>query len=159
MDRALGLDKIQFACFSLGDKLFAVDIMRIKEIILPQKLSPLPGASDLLDGVINLRGNVIPVLNMRKRFIMPVECDDKPGKLLIVSLARQILALMVDDVMEVINVQAEEIKPAIQMVTGVGMEFILGVCLSDDRVCMILDIDSLLGSQDMPEICNAGSTQ
>lgn len=153
MDR--GISEIQLACFSLGEKLFAVDIMRIKEILLPQKLSSLPRASDLLDGVINLRGNVIPVMNMRKRFMMPAGPEDKPGKLLIVSLARQVLALMVDDVMEVITVPAEEIKPPIQMVTGAGMEFLLGVCLSGDRVFMILDIDSLLGSQDISEICHA----
>lgn len=146
------LGEIQLACFTLGDKFFAVDIMRVKEIIVPQKLSSLPRASDVLEGVIQLRGNVIPVMNMRKRFDMPVPEDNKPGKLLIVSLARQTLALMVDDVMEVITVPALEIKPAIQMVTGAGMEFILGVCLSSERVFMILDIDSLLGPQDIPEI-------
>jgi purine-binding chemotaxis protein CheW len=145
------LGEIQLACFTLGDKFFAVDIMRIKEIIVPQKLSSLPRASDVLEGVIKLRGNVIPVMNMRKRFDMQVPEDNKPGKLLIVSLARQTLALMVDDVMEVITVPALEIKPAIQMVTGAGMEFILGVCLSNERVFMILDIDSLLGPQDIPE--------
>ena len=145
MDRCLS--EIQLACFNLGDKLFAVDIMRIKEILLPQKLSPLPKASDILEGVINLRGNVIPVMNMRKRFQMPALDNNKPGKLVIVSLARQILALMVDDVMEVITVSVREIKPPIQSATGVGMEFLLGVCLSEERVFMVLDIDSLLGSQ------------
>jgi len=142
MDRSL--EEIQLACFSLGEKLFAVDIMRIREIILPQKLSTLPHPSDLLEGVINLRGIIIPVMNLRKRFHMSDGSDPKNGRLLIVSLARQILALMVDDVMEVITVPAEGIKPPIPAVTGVGMEFLLGVCLSNDRVVMILDIDSLL---------------
>ncbi len=135
---------IQLACFSLGDKLFAVDIMRIREILVPQKLSPLPCASNLLEGVINLRGSVIPVMNMRRRFEMPIVDD---GKLLIVSLVRQLLALVVDDVMEVITVPVADLKPPIQIVSGVGMEFILGVCLSNNRVFMILDIDSLLCSQ------------
>lgn len=143
------ISDIQLACFSLGDRLFAVDIMRIREILLPQKLSSLPCASDLLDGVINLRGNVIPVMNMRKRFGMPLEEDAKPGKLLIVSLARQMLALMVDDVMEVITVPVREIKPPLLMGLGVGMEFLLGVCLSNERVFMILNIDLLLGLHDL----------
>lgn len=132
---------IQLACFSLGDRLFAVDIMRIREILVPQKLSPLPCPSDLLEGVINLRGSVIPVMNMRKRFGMPISDEAPVGKLLIVSLVGQILALDVDDVMEVISVPVADIKPPIQRV---GMEFLLGVCLSEDRVFMILDIDSLL---------------
>lgn len=144
------LSNIQLACFTLGDKLFAVDIMRIREIILPQKLSSLPRASELLDGVINLRGNVIPVMNMRKRFCMPIEENTKTGKLLIVSLARQMLALMVDDVMEVISVPVRDIKPPILMSSDVGMEFVVGVCLSNERVFMILNVDSLLGPHDLP---------
>jgi purine-binding chemotaxis protein CheW len=135
---------IQLASFSLGERLFAVDIMRIREILVPQKLSQLPCASDLLEGIINLRGSVIPVMNMRKRFGMPVVDGASVGKLLIVSLARQLLALVVDDVLEVISVTATDIKPPIQVASGVGMEYILGVCLSDDNVFMILDIDSLL---------------
>ena len=136
---------IQLACFSLGENLFGVDIMRIREIILPQKLSALPGTSQILDGVINLRGAVIPVMNMRKRFGMPEAADGTTGKLLIVSLVRQTLALAVDTVMEVITVPAREIKPPMDTADGIGMEYLLGVCLSDDRVFMILDIDSLLG--------------
>lgn len=135
---------IQLACFNLEDKWFAVDIMRIREIIFPQQLSPLPSSSPLLEGVISLRGAVIPVMNLRKRFGMPLAGDASAGKLLIVTLVRQILALVVDDVMEVISVPAIDIKPPIQKISGVGMEFILGVCLSDSRVIMILDIDSLL---------------
>lgn len=135
---------IQLACFSLGDKLFAVDIMRIREILVPQPLSPLPCASDILEGVINLRGTVIPVMNMRKRFGMSVADGAPVGKLLIVSLVKQMLALVVDDVMEVVSVPVADIKPPIQISAGIGMEFLLGVCLSNNRVFMILDIDSLL---------------
>jgi purine-binding chemotaxis protein CheW len=135
---------IQLACFSLGENLFAVDIMRIREIILPQKLSALPRVSPLLEGVINLRGAVIPVMNMRKRFGMPESSEGVAGKLLIVSLARQTLALVVDNVLEVFTVAARDIKPPLDTVDGIGMEYLLGVCLSGDRVFMILDIDSLL---------------
>lgn len=135
---------IQLACFSLGDRLYAVDIMRIREILVPQKLSPLPCASSLLDGVINLRRSVIPVMNMRKRFGMPTADTVSAGKLLIVALARQLLALVVDDVIEVISVPVDDIKPPVQVASDVGMDFLLGVCLSNNAIIMILDIDSLL---------------
>ena len=138
---------IQLACFSLGENLFAVDIMRIREIVLPQKLSALPGASQILEGVINLRGVVIPVMSLRKRFAMPEVDASATGKLLIVSLPRQALALAVDNVLEVITVPTDEIKPPPDTADGVGMEHLLGVCLHDERVFMILDIDSLLGSR------------
>lgn len=150
------LSEIQLACFSLGDKLFAVDIMRIREILLPQKLSSLPRASELMDGVINLRGNVIPVMNMRKRFGMPPAESAKSGKLLIVSLAKQLLALIVDDVMEVITVPAKDIIPPILTLSDVGMEYIVGVCLSNDRVYMILNIDTLLAPQELSGLRQTG---
>lgn len=148
-------DDIQLACFNLGDNLFAVDIMRIKEIILPQKLSSLPRASSILEGVINLRGAVIPVMDMRKRFDMPAAPEGVPGKLLIVSLARQILALVVDNVLEVISVPPKDIKPPLDTAEGIGMEYLLGVCLSDNRVFMILDIDSLLSHSEYRDIIHA----
>lgn len=139
---------IQLACFSLGENFFAVDIMRIREIILPQKLSALPRTSQKLEGVINLRGDVIPVMNLRKLFGMPEAANPKSVKLLIVSLSHQPLALEVDTVMEIITVPAREIKPTMDSTGGIGMEFLLGVCLSEDRVFMILDIDSLLGQSE-----------
>jgi purine-binding chemotaxis protein CheW len=138
---------IQLACFSLGETLFAVDIMRIREILLPPKLSPLPGGSDYLDGVINLRGSVIPVMNMRKRLGMQVTDNVPVGKLLIVSLVGQLLALIVDDVMEVITVAAADIHPPIQLSPGVSLAFVVGVCLSQSRVFLILDIDALPGTE------------
>lgn len=135
---------IQLACFILEDKQFAVDIMRIREIIVPHQLSPFPCSTELLEGVINLRGTVIPVMNMRKRFGIPVIDDAAAGKVLIVTLVGQLLALIVDDVMEVISVPVTDIKSPILIDFGVGMEIILGVCLVNTRVVMILDIDSLL---------------
>lgn len=135
---------IQLACFNLGDTLFAVDIMRIREILVPQTLSPLPTSSDILEGVINLRGAVIPVLSLRKLFRMPVEEQIPAGKLLIVSLVKQLLALAVDDVMEVVSVPVTDLLAPLQPVSGIGMEYVVGVTLLQDRVCMVLDIDSLL---------------
>jgi len=146
------LTELQLTCFNLGDDLFAVDIMRIREIVLPQKLFSLPRASQNLEGVINLRGAVIPVMDLRKRFGMPPLANGKSGKLLIVSLQHQMLALVVDDVMEVITVPVREIKPPPDVAEGVGAEYLLGVCLSQDRVFMLLDIDSLLGPADYREI-------
>lgn len=149
------LRDIQLACFNLGENLFAVDIMRIKEIIHPQKISSLPWPSRLLEGVINLRGSVIPVMDMRKRFGMPVAEEGRAVKLLLVTLSRQVLALAVDDVLEVITIPVGEIKPPPDVDDEVGVECLLGVCLSGDRVFMVLDIDSLLGPGDFNEILRA----
>ena len=137
---------IQFATFTLGGRLFAVDIMRIREIIVSPERSPLPCASTLLEGVITQRGSVIPVMNMRERFGMAAGGKAVEGKLLIVALANQLLALAVDDVLEVITVPVTDITPPLPIVSGAGVEFLLGVCQTDGRVIMILDVDSLLGN-------------
>ena len=146
------LRDIQLACFNLGDNFFAVDIMRIKEIIPPQKISSLPWPSRFLEGVINLRGAVLPVMDMRKRFGMVGIEEGRAVKLLLVTLSRQVLALAVDDVLEVITVPVEDIKPPPDVDAEIGAECLLGVCLSGERVFMILDIDSLLGPADYSEV-------
>jgi len=148
------LTEIQLTSFNLGENLYAVDIMRVKEIVLPQKIFCLPRESQILEGVINLRNVVIPVMDMRKRFSMPQLKDDNLGKFLVISLVQQLLALVVDDVLEVITVPVSEIKPPPDIADGIGAEFLLGVCLYADRVYMLLDIDSLLGPADFREIAN-----
>jgi len=102
--------ELQLAGFRLGDNLFAVDIMRIKEIVLPQRLSGMPLAASTLEGMINLRGAVIPVLNLRARFGMPPN-PGGAGKLMIVSLAGRPVALAVDEVEDVITVPVRELTP------------------------------------------------
>src|SRR5512147_1833810 len=79
------IHEIQIACFRLGDDVYAVDIMRIKEIIRPQKLTSLPKSPSFVEGVLNLRGTVIPVIDLRKRFDFPDTVHDKNTRLLIVT--------------------------------------------------------------------------
>lgn len=135
---------IQVACFRLQDDLYAVDIMRIKEIIRPQKLTPLPQAPAFIEGIINLRGAVIPVIDLRKRFDMPTRELTGATRLLIVRMATQTLGLVVDDVTEVITVPVKDIKPPPVVSDAAIVNHLLGVCLSGDDMVMLLDIDRLL---------------
>jgi purine-binding chemotaxis protein CheW len=98
------LVEIQVACLRMGEGLYAVDIMRIKEIIRLPKLAPLPRALPFVEGVINLRGTVIPVIDLRKRFGLPTAQDRESSRLLILSIAGQPLGLIVDEVTEMITV-------------------------------------------------------
>jgi purine-binding chemotaxis protein CheW len=136
--------EIQIACFRLGDDLYAVDIMRIKEIIRPQKLTALPKSPSFVEGVLNLRGTVIPVIDLRKRFDFPVSAHDKNTRLLIVTLGRQLLGLEVDEVTEVITVHVKDIKPPPLVAKGVRTEYLVGVCLAKDSLIMLLNLDKIL---------------
>ncbi len=147
-----GITEIQVACFRLMDDLYAVDIMRINEIIRPQKLTILPKAPSFIEGVINLRGNVIPVVDLRKRFDMPPRPASAATRLLISRVAGQSLGLVVDDVTEVITVPVKEIKPPPTVAEGVSAKYLLGVCLSADVLVMLLDIDRLLTCSEVMEL-------
>lgn len=146
------ISEIQVACFTLDENIYAVDIMRIREIIKPQKLTSLPKAPPYIEGVLNLRGAVTPVIDLRKRFGLPPREINSAVRLLIVRVAKQLLGLMVDSVTEVITVPAKDIKPPPQIAGGVGAEFLLGVCLSQDSLIVLLNIDTIFTDREASEL-------
>ena len=148
--------EIQVACFRLGAAVYAVDIMRIREIIRPQKLAALPKAPVFMEGVLNLRGAVIPVVDLRKRFDMPGREDDSNRRLLILALAGRTLGVVVDEVTEVITVPVANLKPPPQVTHGVGAEYLIGVCLVEDDLVMLLDPDRLLTGSEAEELGGLG---
>lgn len=146
------LQEIQVACLRMGDGLYAVDIMRIREIIRVPKLAPLPRALPFVEGVINLRGSVIPVVDLRKRFgIQPSE-NVESARLLILSLSGQPIALMVDEVTEMITIPLRELKAPPRGVRIVGSEYMVGLCLVREVPVMLLNIDALLTFQEKAEL-------
>lgn len=150
------IKEIQVACFRLGDDLYAIDIMRIKEIVRPLKLTSLPRFPDFVEGIINLRGIVMPVVDLRKRFGLPETGITSGTRFLIVKQTGQILALVVDEVTEVVTVSIKDIKPPPLMGEGVNAGYLLGVCLAGEEMIMLLDLDRLLSSQETAELGKIG---
>lgn len=146
------IQEIQVACFRLGEDVYALDIMRIKEIIRPQKLSHLPKAPTFVEGVINLRGTVIAVIDLRKRFDMPPRELDSASRLLIVRVAGQAMGLVVDDVTEVVTVPVKDLKPPPRISEGNIHEYLLGVCLIQESMVMLLNLDKLLSPQEVSQL-------
>jgi len=150
--RMESIQEISLACFRLGEDLYAVDIMRIREIIRPMKLAHLPKAPAFVEGVINLRSNVIPVVDLRKRFDIPSPDGIEGNKLLIMSVSRKSVGLVVDDVTEIVTVLIREIKPPPMVIKGVGAEYLIGVCLVKDVMVMLLNIDRILSPDEVDEL-------
>ncbi|HEX9022534.1 MAG TPA: chemotaxis protein CheW, partial [Geobacteraceae bacterium] len=140
------------ACFRIGEDIYAVDIMRIKEIIRPQRLTVLPKAPAFVEGVLNLRGLVIPVIDLRKRFDMPAREIDQNRRLLIITLAGCTMGMAVDEVTEVITIPVPHIKPPPQLTQGVDAEYLVGVCLAKDSLIMLLNPDRLLSGRETAEL-------
>jgi purine-binding chemotaxis protein CheW len=141
-----GRQEIQLACFRIGAEMYALDIMRIKEIIRPQRLTPVPKAPPFIEGVINLRGAVVPVVDLRKRFEQPATAPERQTRILICALAGKIIGLMVDEVAEVRRYTRQEIQPAPQFLRGQGSGFFLGVCRREDQLVMLIDLERILSS-------------
>jgi len=144
----------QAVVIRIGDGYYVIDIMKIKEIIKTLKLTPIPKAPGFIEGVINLRGAVIPIIDMRKRFeLTEIEEDNPRARIVIVSIEKKIVGLIVDEVKEVIRINIKEIKPPPRMLEGVNTDFIFGVCKYHEELLMILKLDSLL-SEDEKELFN-----
>ena len=140
--------EIQLACFRIGTEMYALDILRIKEIIRPQRLTPVPKAPAFIEGVINLRGVVIPVVDLRKRFDQPKTETDRKTRVIICGLSGKILGLMVDEVSEVRRYARHEIQAAPKFLKVKGAEFFLGVCRKDEDLVMLLDLERILSSDE-----------
>lgn len=144
--------EIQLACFRVGSEIYALDILRIKEIIRPQKLTPVPKAPPFVEGVINLRGVVIPVVDLRKRFDRAAGNDGRKTRIIISALSGKIIGLMVDEVSEVRRYSRQEIQPAPQFLAGKGAEFFLGVCRREEDLVMVLNLEKILSTDEKIEL-------
>ena len=140
--------EIQLACFRVGSEMYALDIMRIKEVIRPQKMTPVPKAPPFIEGVINLRGAVIPVIDLRKRFDQPSGAEGKKARIMVCSVAGRIIGLLVEEVTEVRRYSRKEIQPAPRVLKGKGAEFFLGVCRRYEDLVMLLDLEKILSSDE-----------
>ena len=144
--------EIQLACFKIGPELYALDIMRIKEIIRPQKLTPVPKAPSFIEGVINLRGAVIPVADMRKRFDQSISAENRKNRIIVCSLVGKIVGLLVDEVTEVKRFGRQDIAPAPQFIKGPQADYFLGVARSDNDLIMLIDLEKVLSTDEKIEL-------
>ena len=118
----------QLCTFRVGGEDYALDIMRVSEIIHPLPITPVPRAPAFVEGVIRLRREVIPVLDVRKRLQLPIAPPTRKSRFLVVNVARRRIALVVDEVREVLRIPRSEIRPAPVLGAGDGPRFFLGVC-------------------------------
>ena len=140
--------EVKLACFRVGDQMYSLDILRIKEVIRPLKLTPVPKAPLFIEGVINLRGAVLPIVDLRKRFDQPVGVADSKTRILICVLSGKIIGLIVDEVVEVKSFSRNEIQPAPRFTKGLDVDYFIGVCQRDDDLVMIMNLERILSSDE-----------
>ena len=148
---------IQLATFLVGEQEYALDIMRIKEIINPLKITPVPKTPLFIEGVVELRGAILPIVDLRKRFDLPASQRTRSTKYIIVSIEGRIIGLIVDAVGEVLRVPRGEVRPAPGLESADGGDYWSGVCHVAGRIIMVLNIDRILSSQEKISLSGLGA--
>ncbi len=135
----------QLVSFQLGPEEYAIDILGVQEIIRLVEITHVPNAPHYVDGVVNLRGKIIPIINLRNRFGLSSTEPTKDTRIIVVEVARLILGFMVDSVEEVLRLPEDLIEPPLSTGRGGADEFHRGVGRVDGRLLILLDLDLLFG--------------
>ena len=135
--------------FVLGSEEYGVDILKVQEIRGYEKVTPIPAAPDYLKGVVNLRGVIVPVIDMRVKFRMPEVRYDSFTVVVILRIAGRVIGLVVDGVSDVVHFAHSDVKPAPQLGALVDSSFLAGVATQDDRMVLLVDIERLLSTGEL----------
>ncbi|MFU2210246.1 chemotaxis protein CheW [Desulfovibrio sp. JY] len=139
---------LQLVTFSIGEEEFGVDILSVQEIIRMMDITKVPRAPDFVEGVINLRGKVIPIIDLRRRFGLSTRDHDKHTRIIVIEINNMIVGFVVDSVSEVLRIPASTVEPPPPVVSGLESEYISGVGKLEDRLLILLDLDKLLSGEE-----------
>jgi purine-binding chemotaxis protein CheW len=140
---------LQLVTFNIGDEEFGIDILKVQEIIRIMDITKVPSSPPHVKGVINLRGKVIPVIDLRLRFGMDSRTHDSQTRIIVLELHKMIVGFIVDAVSEVLRIQSNTVEPPPPVVAGIESEYIKGVGKLDDRLLILLDLDKLITNEEV----------
>ena len=153
---AAGDTQFQLVTFQLGEELYGVNIMAVKEIVKTQSVRPIPHAPHYVEGIFNLRGEIIPVINLHKRFRLEKpsgdEFDGEMGGLIILNLDGIKISIIIDRISRVVMINSSDVKPPPQMLTGIGSEYIHGVVQQGNTYLIVLDIRKLFDPKELQKL-------
>ncbi|HLB05679.1 MAG TPA: chemotaxis protein CheW [Thermodesulfobacteriota bacterium] len=136
---------INLACFKVGEETFAADIMRIREIILCRKITHIPKAPDFIEGIINLRGKVVPVIDMRKRLGLDTKEHSRDARIIVMKFQDQKrVGIIVDSVVKVLRMEESQIQAAPKIAKGIESEYLKGIVRDGDELVLVLDMEKVL---------------
>lgn len=138
----------QFVSFVLEGEEYGVPILSVQEIIRFETVTRVPQSSDFIEGVLNLRGQVIPVVNLRKKFNLPEREKDSSTRIIVVEVSDKVVGMVVDEVSEVLQIPIENIAPPPPVGTNVDIQFISGMGKLDDKLIILVDIDRILSEKE-----------
>jgi purine-binding chemotaxis protein CheW len=146
---------IQVVSFRLGSEEYGVDISQVQEIIRMVEITHVPRAPRFMEGVINLRGQLIPIIDLRTRFSMPRAEHTKSTRIIVTEIGSKRVGIVVDSVSEVLNIPVDQVEDAPDMIAGVGTEYIQGVGKVNDRLIILLDLTMVMSGDEKAQLESA----
>lgn len=142
----------QLVVFDLGSESYGVDIGKVREIIRMQEITAIPQTSDFVEGMINLRGMVIPVVDLSRRFGLPPRERTDESRTVVVDISGHSIGMVVDAVREVLRISSDAIEPPSAAIKTDGSSYLLGIAKVGDRLIILLDLEQVLNTTDWDAI-------
>lgn len=141
-------DFVQVVTFQLHNEEYAIEITRVKEIILHEGVTRMPQMPSFIEGIINLRGNVIPVIDLRKRFELPIPEKNEQARIMVTRMGAKIVGMIVDSVSSVMKIPKSNIQDPPETIAGLAGEYLLGIGKMDERMIILLDIEKIMSANE-----------
>ena len=148
---------LQLVSFKIGDEEFGVDILSVQEINRMSQITKVPNTSDFIEGVINLRGRVIPVMDLRVKLGMPRKEHGKNTRIVVVELRGQTIGFIVDEVSEVLRISKDITEAPPEMVGGMNSDYITSIGKLEDRLLILLDLDKIVTTSELTKLKKAAA--
>ena len=142
----------QWVTFRLEGEKYGINVMRVQEVLRMTEIAPVPGAPDYVMGIINLRGNVVTVIDTRKRFGLPEGITDDATRIVIIEAENQVIGIMVDSVAEVVDLDESQIETAPNVGNDESSKYIQGVSSREAQLLILVDVDKLLSEEEWEEV-------
>ena len=139
----------EYLAFTLGKEEYGIDILKVQEIRGYETVTRIANAPDFIKGVVNLRGIIVPIVDMRIKFQLGEPTYDQFTVVIILNVAGRVVGMVVDSVSDVITLSPEQIKPAPEMGTALDTDYLIGLGTLDQRMLILVDIDRLMSNPEM----------
>ena len=154
---ALAAQPLEFLAFTLGQEEYGVDIQKVQELRGYDAVTRIANAPEHIKGVVNLRGIIVPIIDMRIKFNLGTPTYDQFTVVIILNIASRVMGMVVDSVSDVITLSPEQVKPAPEMGAVLDADYLIGLGTLDDRMLILVDIDKLMTSDEVGLVQQATS--
>jgi purine-binding chemotaxis protein CheW len=145
-------EDLRWVTFRLESEKYGINVMQVQEVLRVTEIAPVPGAPSYVLGIINLRGNVVTVIDTRSRFGLGTAEMDDSTRIVIIEADEQVVGILVDSVAEVVDLKASDIETAPNVGTEESAKFIQGVASHDDELLILVDLNKLLSDEEWAEM-------